>query len=319
MKLRGIEFRPVGVAAGTQGFFGEGYWYHSLVKLSGLTFENCGFCAKTTTLEKRTGNLPLGRDGITPRELFPACMVVKPLKGVVLNAVGLSGPGARFLLDDGRWQKREGEPFRVSFMSVGPTPNDRLEELRQFVKLLRQHINGFKAPFALELNFSCANVGLDFNPHVFESECGQALDIADELKKPVIPKLNLLAPVSVVRSIASHPGCDAIVMTNAIHWGLFPDRINWKKLFGTEISPLARFGGGALSGRLLLPLVCEWIREARDSGITKPIWACGGINSTRAVEEASAAGASGVQFASVTMLRPWRTRGIIARGHELFS
>src|SRR3990167_10121613 len=106
MRLRGIWFRPVATAAGTQGFFGEGYWYHPLWKRLGMTFKQCGFVAKTTTLQMRVGNMPLQADGITPQHMFPRCIVVSLRKGVVLNAVGLSGPGARALLDDGRLQRR---------------------------------------------------------------------------------------------------------------------------------------------------------------------------------------------------------------------
>src|SRR5687768_15371924 len=104
MRLRSIEFGPVFNAAGAQGFFGEGYPYHRWWKLMGLTFKGCGLVAKTTTLHQRPGNMPLQDDGITPQEWRPKCIVVRPLQGVVLNAVGLSGRGAKPLLDDGRWQ-----------------------------------------------------------------------------------------------------------------------------------------------------------------------------------------------------------------------
>lgn len=119
MQLRGIHFRPVCNAAGAQGFFGEGYPHHRWWKRLGLTFENCGFVAKTTTLLKRSGNMPLADDGITPREWKPKCIVVKPLAGVVLNSVGLSGPGAKALLDDGRWQDRDSEPLPVVHVRPG--------------------------------------------------------------------------------------------------------------------------------------------------------------------------------------------------------
>src|SRR3989338_5663965 len=105
MVLRGIDFRHILGGSGTQGFFGEGYPFHKILKPLGLNFEGSTFVAKTTTLRSRKGNLPLKEDGITPAEFFPECIKVYFCKGIVLNAVGLSGPGAKFLFEDGRWQK----------------------------------------------------------------------------------------------------------------------------------------------------------------------------------------------------------------------
>ena len=315
MRLRNIDFRPVTNAAGGQGFFGEGYPYHRYWKLLGLTFENCGFVAKTTTLNQRPGNMPLKKDGITPQEWRPRCIVVKPLKGVVLNAVGLSGPGAPALLESGRWQQLR-EPFFLSFMSVAATANERLEECRDFVGLLQNYLAGFRTAFGLEINFSCPNAGLD--PTSLINEVGQTLESATVLSIPLQCKFNATMPVAAVCAACQHPICDAITTSNTIPWGKLPDQINWADLFGTAESPLAHLGGGGLSGWPLLPIVCDWIRTARGYGFAKPIWACGGIDSRQAVPKVHAAGATGVQLGVVAMLRPWRIRGIIQTAHELF-
>lgn len=317
MQLRGIAFRPVANAAGAQGFFGEGYWYHRYVKWIGLTFGSCCFVAKTTTLEARAGNMPLKGNSITPRELLPKCIVVRLRKGVVLNAVGLSGPGTPTLLSNGRWQRRTGDSFFLSFMSVQPTPDERLEELRVFVRLLRTQLGSFSAPVGLEMNFSCPNTALD--PSVLIKEVGQALDVAAELDIPLQPKFNALVSAQAVCDIARHEACDAVTMSNTIPWGRLPNRIDWHGLFGSDVSPLARFGGGGLSGWPLLPIVCEKILEMRHYGLRKPIWACGGIDSANAVEQVCQAGASGVQFATVSMVRPWRMPKIMAKANELFT
>lgn len=317
MKLRGIHFRPVCNAAGAQGFFGEGYPYHRWWKLVGLTFKDCGLVAKTTTLHKRPGNMPLQDDGITPQEWQPKCIVVRPLKGVVLNSVGLSGPGAKTLLDDGRWQQRNSESFFLSFMSVQGSATERLAELRDFVALLQPYLTGFRTPVGLEMNFSCPNAGID--PSSLISEVGQALDVAAALGIPLQCKFNATVPVKPVCEACQHEACDAITMSNTIPWGKLPERINWKGLFGTDQSPLAHIGGGGLSGWPLLPIVCNWIREARDCDFRKPIWACGGVESRQAVQSAHDAGASGVQLGVVAILRPWRMKQIIRYANELFS
>lgn len=316
MNLRGIHFRPVFNAAGAQGFFGEGYPFHRWWKLLGLTYKGCGFVAKTTTLHKRPGNMPLKDDGITPQEWRPRCIVVKPFKGVVLNSVGLSGRGAKALLDDGRWQKRTGDPFFLSFMSVQATSSERLDELKEFVALLQPYLDGFSELFGLEMNYSCPNAGID--PSSLVNEVGQSLNVAAALRIPLQCKFNALVPVKPVCEACEHEACDAVTMSNAIPWGKLPERIDWKGLFGTDESPLAHLGGGGLSGWPLLPIVCDWIREARDCGFRKPIWACGGIDSRRAVRHAEAAGATGVQLGVVGMLRPSRMRSIIRYATELF-
>lgn len=317
MQLRGVHFRPVCNAAGAQGFFGEGYPYHRRWKLLGLTFANCGFVAKTTTLHARPGNMPLGNDGITPTEWKPACIIVKPIKGVVLNAVGLSGPGMATLSRNGRWQQRTSEPFFLSFMSVQATADERLNELREFVTLLKRNLSDFRIPIGLEMNFSCPNAGI--NPSSLINEVGTALDVAATLGIPLQSKFNATVPVEAVCEACKHEACDALTMSNTIPWGQLPDQIDWQGLFGTTESPLAHLGGGGLSGWPLTPIICRWIRAARDCGFSKPIWACGGIDSRRAVHQVKEAGASGVQLGVVAILRPWRMRGIIRYAYELFS
>ena len=121
MILRGIDFGCVHGASGVQGFFGEGYWFHK-VPIIGPNFNGMTFVAKTTTLNAREGNMPLKSD-YTPRDMFPKCVVVKPLSGVVLNAVGLSGPGAKALLDTGLWQRRSKKPFFISFIKWDTSSN----------------------------------------------------------------------------------------------------------------------------------------------------------------------------------------------------
>ena len=311
MKLRGIDFGSVLGASGVQNFFGEGYPFHRFARLLfGLRFRGMTFVAKTTTLWERLGNMPLR--GTQPRELLPRCIVVRPLKGVVLNAVGLSGPGAMELLLDGRWQART-EPFMISFMSVSEQVKDRMLELREFTRLLGRSLlcsSPWRGRIGLQVNFSCPNVGLD--PAHLVDEVGEALDIASALGIPLVPKFSVLLPVEVAREIAQHPACDAICISNTIPWGQLSKVIDWKGLFGSDFSPLAHLGGGGLSGRPLQRLVSGWVGCAVwNAGITKPINAGGGILSLADAREMMDAGASSIFLGSIALLRPWRVRGIV--------
>lgn len=312
MRLRGIDFGPVLDASGVRGFFGEGYPYHRWLRPFGLDFTGSTFVAKTTTLFARAGNMPLGSD-LSPRERFPRCIVVKPWKGVTLNAVGLSGPGATALLETRRWQRRK-KPFFLSFMSVAPTAAERTEELRAFVALLRSRLSEFNAAFGLQINLSCPNVGL--HPEDAEREALEALDAAAGLGVPLMPKFSVTLPADVAERVSRHPACDALCVSNTVPWGALPDKIDWRGLFGTDVSPLARFGGGGLSGRPLLPIVRDWLRGARCRGISVPINAGGGILSPEDALGLLAEGASSIFIGSMTMLRPWRVQQTICAATE---
>lgn len=306
--LRGIEFGNVFNAAGARGFFGEGYWFHRLWRPFGLCYDGATFIAKTTTLHPRAGNMRLGADGITPRRWKPDCIAVKFRAGVVLNAVGLSGPGAGVLLARKRWQERR-RPFFLSFAAVGATAGEREQETRGFAALLRDCLGRFQAPVGLQVNVSCPNTGHD--PNQLLVDAATTLDFLAPIGIPLVPKVNVLAPIGAVLQIGEHPACDAISVSNTLPWGALPERIPWRKLFGTDRSPLARYGGGGLSGKLLLPLVIQWIRVARQRGFEKPIMGGGGILTPSGALRVLDAGASAIEIGAVSILRPWRVRSII--------
>jgi dihydroorotate dehydrogenase len=270
------------------------------------------FVAKTTTLSFREGNMPL-EDDHTPEELFPKCIVVKPFKGVVLNAVGLSGPGARVLLADGRWQKRT-KPFFISFMPVEKDPESRIREFRDFVEILGTNLSNFptfRKNVGLQINESCPNVGLHHDGAELTGEVCKALDIAARLEIPLVPKLNVLAPIKSAVEISRYPSCDAICVSNTVPWGKLPELIDWEGIFGSKESPLKRLGGGGLSGKPLLPIVIDWLKRARRAGLEKPINGGGGILSRIDAAEVLAAGADSISLGSVAILRQWRVQGII--------
>ena len=307
MKLRGIDFGHVLTSAGARNFFGNGYWFHRLWPWSKMDFSDSTFVSKTTTLRERVGNMPLGRNQISPKHLLPKCIKVYWRKGLVLNAVGLSGPGLIWLLESDVWQKIE-RPFFISFMSVADTANERHQQLNSLVEILRIYRQDFKAEFGLEINYSCPNVGLDQTELL--SEVAADLEIGAKLGIPLVPNFNAALPVEAAVEIAKHPACDAISCANTLPYGTFPDFINWQKLFGKK-SPLAKFGGGGLSGWPLLPIVQAWVWCAKKHGITKPIIAGGGVLCIEAARQLIDAGASAIKLGTVCILRPWRVNGII--------
>jgi dihydroorotate dehydrogenase len=326
--MNGNNFGLVTGAAGVEGFFREGYAHHALLKPLGLTFEGCAFVSKTTTLEARTGNMPLEEGGIAPLELLPRCIlpnfrletfslsVRMFLEGIMLNSVGLSGPGAKVLFDTGRWQSRT-EPFYISFMSVAPTPEQRLAELETFIELFMGYKRTFKTTVGLQINRSCPNIGI--NPDGLICESKEEMKIVHHAHVPTVWKFNILAPPSAIREIFRDNHNDGICISNTVLWGKLPEIIDWVGLFGTEISPLAKFGGGGLSGKPLLPLVADWVKNARSCGIKNYINAGGGILSPKDVVTLRKAGANSCFIGSVANLRWWRMRKIIATAQKEFG
>ena len=316
MELRGIDFGHVLDASGVRGWFGEGHPFHHWVPF-GLSFAGSTFVAKTTTLEPRDPNGALARDGLTTRVLRQPCVRVDWRRGIVLNALGLPGPGLEALLATGRWQRRT-EPFFLSHAAVADTAETRLDEVRRFVRILKAAFPDFAAPVGLQVNFSCPNV-----PHGepapdpvpgFRAE----LDEYAGLDVPVMAKLSVTQPVAEARAIAEHPACDALCVSNTIPWGEMADRIDWEGLFGAR-SPLARFGGGGLSGAPMLPLVAEWVAEARAGGIALPINAGGGILRPADAEVLHRVGASSVFVGTIAMLRGWRLARTIRHANRMFA
>jgi dihydroorotate dehydrogenase len=307
MRLCDIDFGHVFNASGARGFFGEGYAFHAPLKSAGLDYAGSTLVTKTTTLAPRVGNMPLDKDH-RPRALAPDCIDVRPFAGVVLNAVGLSGPGVMALRT--RWislAATSRAPFVISVMSVAGTAEARRDEIRDLVGLLYPVFE--RAPKAgLQINLSCPNAGL--NPQHLVDEAIATLDVIPH-PAPTMLKLNALVSIDAARDIARHSKCDAIVVSNTIPWGQLSDQIDWKGIFGSDVSPLAGYGGGGLSGKPLLPIVTRWIRRARSIGITTPIIGGGGILSQDDAAAMLDAGADAVELGAVSILRPWRVRGII--------
>lgn len=304
MRLRGINFGHVLNSSGARNFDGSGWWYHRWAP--GLDYTGTTFVAKTTTLHPRAGNMPL--EGLQPRDRLPDCIRVYPWKGMALNAVGLSGPGAEALLQKDVWHEQE-RPFFLSFMSIAASKAERLSELRQFILLLGRYLP-FKAPVGLQLNFSCPNVGLD--PQKLVDEMKESLDLADILNIPLVPKISAAFPQRVMWDLEDDGApFDALSVSNTIPWGQLPNRIPWKKLFGTNTSPLARYGGGGLSGAPLLPIVVDWIRACRGTDFKKPIIGGGGILSIPDADQMIDAGADAVELGSMAMFRSWRFQGVV--------
>jgi dihydroorotate dehydrogenase len=95
-------------------------------------------------------------------------------------------------------------------------------------------------------------------------------------------------------------------------------RLNWNHIWGSDVSPLIEFGvPGGLSGEPLRELNCNWIRDLRKAGFTKPINGGGGIFHPRHVLEYRDAGASSIFLGSIASLRPWNVQPCIKQANSI--
>jgi len=324
MILRGVDFGHVFVASGTLNFFGQGWPYHQKLKTwfwRGFDFTGATFVAKTATLESRLGNMPLEPANLQPIRFLPDCIKVFPLGAHVLNAVGLSGPGAENLLARGEWQKRK-KPFMISFMAVKETAAQRIMEMRRFVNLLEKYLPSFGSAIGLQINLSCPNT-----QHCTADLLNEALEllkIAGVLKIPVDIKVNVFAPIDLIKRLEDQDICDCVTCSNTIKFGEHPGiewkaLAGWKRIFGRRCSPLEKYGGGGYSGKWLAPIVADWMRQARKQGVMLPLKFCGGILGPAGVLRAKNSGANAVEVGSIAILRPWRVKGTIKYADSIFG
>lgn len=323
-----IRFSPVFCAPGALGFFGEGYPWHRFAKLLGMTFEGASFVAKTATMKPLIGNMPLKKDGTTPREIKPKCIEVYPRSGHVLNAVGLSNMGFWKMFFDGRWQARL-DPFMLSYMPKGDTTAQKVEECVGFVhdflfQYYERPFGRFCADFAIQINFACPNTGED--PMVFIREVndvGRALQPLREAGIPLVANFNALVPVGAL--LDAEELFDAFWIANTIPWGT--PGIDWKKFAvgekeGKPASPLRNRGipaDGGLSGPDCFRFTIEKLEQAKAAGVKRPIIAGNGLQHADQVDDLFLAGASAIAFGSVALVRPHLTGSIIARAKKTFA
>jgi len=322
------KFGPIWCASGAMNFFGEGYPYHKLVELTGLTWKGVTLVTKTSTLKKNEGLMPLKEDGVTPVEFKPKCIATNFFKAGALNAVALSGPGIEFLVDQRKWQKMI-KRFLISIMAIGKTVSERFQEICEFrgslLRLLREAPH-LREILGLQINYSCPNTGHDMSK-LLDGLMEEALahfSVLSSLYLPIMPKLNIFMPPSWMVEFEERSGCNGVCISNTIPWDNLPDRI--KKQFSNDgVSPLVKRGlkigdkpqSGGYSGKELLPLTETWVRRARSLGFKGHINAGGGVLAPDDVDFLRRAGADSVFIGSIAFLRWWRMQDVIDRAYKI--
>jgi len=160
------------------------------------------------------------------------------------------------------WLSRT-QPFFVNFVSLKELSAERVAEFAKFVDIFRRWSK----------KFSCeACVIIDSTPHhnlqlvdhdVAIAEFREMLDIALAAGVIAVPQVSVAMPVDVAATISEHSGCEAISLISGIPWGGRADRIDWRGIFGSHESPFSDCGNGELYGTMCLPIVRDWVEEAK--------------------------------------------------------
>lgn len=305
MLLNNIEFPNVFNSSGARGFYGEGWPFHYLLRPFGLDYRGSGLITKTVTADPTFGHLK--------SKFFPDCIKVYPRKKCILNAVGLTNPGVEKFLE------RADQLPQKSIISLGFSGDKPyLQQLQEIGKWFRKAYLEGKLPenfqFAIELNWQCPNsTKLPIDPDSIQ----RALEVLDWNFLPQIPPILLKVgenfPLWSLMKL--EPTLAGVSILNSLPWG--HPAINWEKLFGTFVSPLLEYGGGALSGEPLFPLMLSYLLDLRQEGWKKPVIVGGGILTPLDLKIALGYGASAISLGGVSLLRPYRVHSLIqAAIHE---
>ncbi|XJZ59100.1 dihydroorotate dehydrogenase [Lactobacillus delbrueckii subsp. bulgaricus] len=225
---------------------------------------------KTATRHARTGNpqpqIDLLADG-------------------VMNAVGLTNPGAEVVASEKIPALREKHPDLPILASVG---GESVEDYVEVAKILAA-----AKPDALELNLSCPNVsegGMTFGivPEMVEKI---TCLVKEKVDLPVYVKLtpNVTSIVEIAQA-AEGGGADGLTLINTL-LVLHLDLKTRRPVLGND------FGG--LYGQAVKPVAVRMVAQVKQA-TSLPIIGVGGINSPEDAAEFILAGASAVQIGSMS-------------------
>ncbi|MBT8866971.1 dihydroorotate dehydrogenase [Lactobacillus delbrueckii subsp. bulgaricus] len=225
---------------------------------------------KTATRHARTGNpqpqIDLLADG-------------------VMNAVGLTNPGAEVVASEKIPALREKHPDLPILVSVG---GESVEDYVEVAEILAA-----AKPDALELNLSCPNVsegGMTFGivPEMVEKITRL---VKEKVDLPVYVKLtpNVTSIVEIAQA-AEGGGADGLTLINTL-LVLHLDLKTRRPVLGND------FGG--LYGQAVKPVAVRMVAQVKQV-TSLPIIGVGGINSPEDAAEFILAGASAVQIGSMS-------------------
>lgn len=214
--------------------------------------------------------------GLEPREGYRNPTLVATDSGL-LNAVGLSNPGARVFSEELAAVKGKRLPFIVSIFGGGPIEFGRVVEILDDNEFL-----------AYELNLSCPHVegvGTEIG-HDPEIVASVVKAVRTRTEKPIFAKLSANTHrIADVARAAVDSGADGLTA------------INTMRAMTIEVEtgrPALTHKSGGLSGGAIRPIAVARIYELYEQ-LKVPIIGCGGVSRWEHAVEMILAGAAGVE------------------------
>jgi len=217
----------------------------------------------------------------------------------MMNAVGLSGPGASV------WRETDLPALRATGARVVASVWGRTtEEFAQAASALR----GADVS-ALEVNASCPN--LDDRSTMFAHSPSATASVVTACQTSELPLWVKLSPntpdLVEVATSALNAGANALVLTNTV-LGMSIDV--------ERRTPTLGNGGGGLSGPPIFPMALRAVYECREAFPTVPIVGVGGVRSGGDAIQMFMAGANAVEVGTASFAdprAPWRVQREVAK------
>jgi len=264
------------------------------VELPGLRLRNpvmlaAGILGLTAATLKRAyeagaGAVVTKSIGPEPRAGFSTPILVE-LECGLLNAVGLSNPGAEHFARELQALRAEGVPVVASAFAF------RAEDYARVAAKLAE-----AGALALELNVSCPHVSgvreIGSRPELVEAVVRAVKDEVPD--KPVFVKLSPnVADIAAIGLAAERAGADGVVAINTVR----------ALAIDVELRrPVLAAGFGGLSGPAIKPIAVRAVAELY-TALDVPVIGCGGVMGWRDAAELILAGASAVQVGSAIYYR----------------
>ena len=287
-------------ASGALAFDGRGWPWEWPLRWIGLLDPHLfTIVIKTLLPEKWKGNLRwshpwdvvkfITKEG---KEINPIMVLMRPrlIEGVI-NAIGLTGPGIE------EWLKKDypvirGHGYKVIVSITGP------EGGKGCLEMVRK-LNGLKNIVGIEFNASCPNTDpiLLENAEMVIKNCYAIKEVSEH---PLLLKLSYVQPyLQIAKKVE---GTVEAISINTVPW---------KVIFGEKISPLAKYGGGGVSGPMAQPFIWKMISELVKTTsipiIGATIWEYEDILRLKNL------GASAYHFGTIFLPYPWKPTLYIRR------
>lgn len=278
----GFTFEYV-TASGALGYNGKGWLWEWPLRWIGMIDPSLFLnVMKTLTLPPRKGNLRWWRPW--------SC--VKPMRNGAVNAVGLTNPGPDW------WAEKIGPKVDSKKIPlVGSIYGEQIAGLRIMARIM----NDFDL-VALELNASCTNTSGELL-----SNAGLVIDSAEAVKSesrfPVLVKLGV-----------THEPSTIVPRLTGVAEALDINSVPWRIAFPNRKSPLEKYGGGGVSGKIAQPFTWAFAQELQkmtDIPVIAPsVWNFEDIAVLRQK------GFKAFSFGSVFLCHPWRPTLYVRRDQK---